>query len=186
MNPAIERKLITLGNKRFTRTLILTVTWLALVVAAFAVCVIALKRSLADPQSYLILLLGVPPFFPFGVHKVLLSKTFRATVVYNVHSTQFEGLEWAETHNRPTKVDILEIICRRDDGKEIAVTFKKDRFPNKGLHYAEGDRLLFVRGLKYPYRLSATDGAVFTCPLCGTTVEAHLLVCRKCRLDLNQ
>ncbi len=185
LNPNTEEKLITLGNKRYYRTLVLTIGWIVLVLTAFAAYMIALKRSFAEPQNYLILILCILPFFPLGAHKVLLSKTFYATVSYNVNATQFEGLEWAGTRNRPTKVDVLEITFKRDDGKEIMIAFKKDPFPTKGLHYGEGDRVLFVRGLKYPYKFPAAEGEKLTCPVCGTTVEAEQPVCRGCRLDFK-
>ena len=181
-----EQKLRSLGNKRYYRTLVLTIGWIVLVLTAFVAYMIALKRSFAEPQNYLILILCILPFFPFGAHKVLLSKTFYATVSYEVNATQFEGLEWAGTRNRPTKVDVLEITFRRDDGKEIAVAYKKHPYPGKGLHYADGDRVLFIRGLKYPYKLTAAPDEKRTCPLCGATVEAESLVCRGCRLDLTE
>ena len=184
-HPIVESKLISLGNRRYYRFLVPTLAWIVLVVAAFAVYMIAFQRSLAKPQGYAILISALIPFFPFGAHKVLLSKTFYATVSYNVNATQFEGLEWAGTRNRPTKVDVLEITCKRDDGKEIRVTFKKERFPGKGLHYSEGDRVLFVRGLKFPYKFPTAPGEKFTCPVCGTTVETEQPICRRCGADFN-
>ena len=179
-----EQKLRSLGNKRYYRTLVLTIGWIVLVLTAFVAYMIALKRSFAEPQNYLILLLAILPFFPFGAHKVLLSKTFYATVDYNVNTNQFEGLEWAGTRNRPEKVAVLEITFRRDDGKKITVAYKKNSYPGKGLHYADGDRVLFVRGLKYPCKLTAAEK--LTCPRCGTTVETESPVCRGCRLDLTE
>ena len=186
LTPNTKRKLISLGNKRYYRVLALTVAWLILVLAAFAVFMIRPKSSFAEPQNYIILILCLLPFFPFGAHKVLLSKTFYATVSYGVNATQFEGLEWAGTRNRPTKVDVLEITFKRDDGKEILIAFKKDPFPMKGLHYGEGDRVLFVRGLKYPYKFPAAEGEKLTCPVCGTTVESEQPVCKGCRLNLSE
>lgn len=183
---ACEKKLTSLGSKRYYHALILTAAWLTLVVAAFAVFVIARSRSFAQPQNYLILLLAILPFFPFGAHKVLRSKTFYATVVYTVNASQFEGLEWAGTRNRPTKVDVLEITFCRDDGKEIAVAYKKHPYPGKGLHYADGDRVLFIRGLKYPYKLTAAPGEKRTCPLCGATLEAEESACKGCGADLSE
>ena len=181
-----EQKLRSLGNKRYYRTLVLTIGWIVLVLTAFVAYMIALKRSFAQPQNYLILLLAILPFFPFGAHKVLRSKTFYATVVYTVNASQFEGLEWAGTRNRPTKVDVLEITFRRDDGKEIAVVYKKHPYPGKGLHYADGDRVLFIRGLKYPYKLTAAPGEKRTCPLCGATLEAEESACKGCGADLSE
>jgi hypothetical protein len=186
LNSTAEQKLRSLGNKRYYRTLILTVVWLVLVLAGFLAFMIVSKRSFADFRNYLILLLCLLPFFPFGAHKVLLSKTFYATVSYEVNATRFEGLEWAGTRNRPTKVDVLEITFKRDDGKEIMIAYKKNPYPGKGLHYADGTPVLFVRGLKYPYKCSAAEDTKFTCPACGTTVESDHPVCKGCRLDLTE
>ena len=186
LTPAAEQKLRSLGNKHYYRTLILTGIWLILVIAAFAVYMISSKRSFAEPQNYLVLILCILPFFPLGAHKVLFSKTFYATVSYGVHGTQFESLKWASPRNRPTKADVLELTFKRDDGKEIMISYKKSAYPGKGFHYAEGDRVLFVRGLKYPYKLPAAQAEKFTCPRCGTTVEADHPICRGCRLDLSE
>lgn len=182
LNSTAEQKLRSLGNKRYYRILVLTIGWIVLVLTAFVAYMIALKRSFAEPQNYLILILCILPFFPFGAHKILLSKTFYATVSYNVNATQFEGLEWAGTRNRPMKVDVLEITFKRDDGKEIMIAFKKDRFPMKGLLYSEGDRVVFVRGLKYPLKFPLTDEIKFTCPICGTIISDGL-VCKTCHYD---
>lgn len=187
LTPTAEAKLIALGNKRYYRTLALTVAWLIFVTAAFVVSVTLGKRSLAEPQSYLVLILWVLPFFPFGAHKVLFSKTFYATVSYGVNANQFESLKWAgHANHRPERVAVLEITFKRDDGKEITITYKKSTYPGKGFHYAEGDRVLFVRGLKYPYKLPAAEHEKLTCPACGTTVKAEEPVCKGCRLNLSE
>ena len=187
LNSTAEQKLRSLGNKRYYRTLILTVVWVALVLTGFLVFMIVSKRSFADFRNYLILLLCLLPFFPFGAHKILLSQTFYATVSYGVNANQFESLKWAGHNNhRPERVAVLEITFKRDDGKEITIAYKKSTYPGKGFHYAEGDRVLFVRGLKYPYKLPAAEHEKFTCPVCGTTVESEQPVCRGCHLDLSE
>ncbi len=185
LTPTAEAKLTALGNKRYYRTLALTVAWLIFVTAAFVVCVTLGKSSLAEPHSYLILVLWVLPFFPFGAHKILLSKTFYATVSYGVNANQFESLKYQSGWNVPQKVSVLEITFKRDDGKEITITYKKSTYPGKGFHYAEGDRVLFVRGLRFPCKLPCAEAEKFTCPLCGTTIEAETMVCRSCRTDLS-
>ena len=124
LTPAAEQKLRSLGNKRYYLTLILTLTWLILVIAAFAVYMISSKRSFAEPQNHLVLILCILPFFPLGAHKVLFSKTFYATVSYGVHGTQFESLKWASPRNRPTKAAVLELTFKRADGKEIMRIYK--------------------------------------------------------------
>ena len=185
LTPTAERKLISLGHKRYCRTLILTITWIILVLAAFAGSMILSHRSFADPQNYLILLLCILPFFPFGAHKVLFSKTFYATVSYNVHAEQFESLKWAGTRNRPERVAVLEITFQKDDGKEIMIAYKKSSYPMKGFHYSEGDRVFFVRGLKFPFKFPTAEAEKYTCPRCGTTMESDTMICRGCRGDFS-
>lgn len=184
--PTAEAKLTALGNKRYYRTLALTVAWLIFVTAAFVVSMSLGKHSWAEPRGYLVLILWILPFFPFGAHKVLLSKTFYATVSYGVNANQFESLKWAgHANHRPERVAVLEITFKRDDGKEITIAYKKSTYPGKGFHYAEGDRVLFVRGLRFPCKLPCAEAEKFTCPLCGTTMEAEAMVCRSCRTDLS-
>ncbi len=186
LDKSAEEKLIALGNKRYYRVLALTIAWIIFVPTALVITLITTNRSVADPRYYIPLILLVLPFFPFSAHKVLFSKTFYATVSYNVHETQFESLKWTNPRNRPERVDVVEITFKMDDGGEITITYKKDKFPLKGLHYNDGDRVFFVRGLKYPVEFPLTAGAKYTCPVCGTTVEAERPICKGCRLDLSE
>ena len=181
-----ENALISLGRKRYLRVLILTLGWTFFLPVALVITLIATNRSVADPRYYIPLILWVLPFFPFSAHKVLFSKTFYATVSYNVHETQFESLKWSNPRNRPERVDVVEITFRKDKGGEITVAYKKDRFPLKGLHFEDGDRVFFVRGLKYPVEFPLTGKDKVTCPVCGTTIETENLVCRGCRLNLTE
>ena len=182
-----ERKLIALGNKRYYCTLALTVAWIILVLAGFAIFMITTKRSFNNFRNYLFLILCVLPFFPFGAHKVLFSKSFYATVSYGIHGNQFESLKWAGNLNRrPEQVAVLEITFKKDNGKEIVIAYKKSTYTGKGFHYSEGDRVFFVRGLKYPYKFPAIGGEKFTCPVCGTTIKTEQPVCSGCRLDYTK
>jgi hypothetical protein len=180
-----ERKLIALGHKRFYRVLALTVAWISFVIAVFILFVINEERSFADLHNYIILLLCILPFFPFSAHKTLFSKTFYATVSYTVNETQFDTLRQAYVSNRPEVVNVLEVTYEKDNGKKFALTYKKDKYLVEGLHYDEGDRVFFVRGLKYPLKFPITEGKEFTCPVCGHTVSAEDTVCKSCRLDFT-
>ena len=186
LDKSTEEKLIALGNKRYYRTLALTIAWIVFVPTALVITLITTNRSVADPRYYIPLILLVLPFFPFSAHKVLLSKTFYATVSYNVHETQFESLKWTNPRNRPERVDVLEITFKKDDGGEITIAYKKDRFPLKGFHFEDGDRMFFARGLKYPLEFPIMRKDKITCPICGTTIEAERPVCRGCNLDLTE
>ena len=186
LHKSTEAKLISLGRKRHLRILLLTLGWTVFVPVALVITLISTDRSVADPRYYIPLILWVLPFFPFSAHKVLFSKTFYATVSYNVHETQFESLKWSNPRNRPERVDVVEITFRKDEGGEITVAYKKDRFPLKGLHFEDGDRVFFVRGLKYPVEFPLTGKDKITCPVCGTTIETESPVCRGCRLDLTE
>lgn len=178
-----ERKLIALGNKRFYRVLALTIAWIVLVIAGFIMFVINEGRSFADFHNYIILLLCILPFFPFSAHKTLFSKTFYATVAYTVNETQFDTLRQAYVSNRPEVINVLEVTYEKDNGKKFALAYKKDKYLVEGLHYDEGDRVFFARGLKYPMEFPLPEGKEFKCPICGRTVTADSKVCGRCKTD---
>ena len=178
-----ERKLIALGNKRFYRVLVLTVAWILFVIIGFITFVLNEGRSFTDAQNYVILLFCVLPFFPFSVHKTLFSKTFYATVSYTVNETQFDTLRQAYVSNRPEVVNVLEVTYIKDDGKRFTRVYKKDKYLMEGLHYDEGDRVIFIRGLKYPMEFPLPEGKEFKCPICGRTVTADSKVCGRCKMD---
>ena len=178
-----ERKLISLGNKRFYKVLALTVAWIVFVIAGFIMFVINEERSFADLHNYIILLLCILPFFPFGAHKTLFSKTFYATVAYTVNETQFDTLRQAYVSNRPEVVNVLEVTYEKDNGKKLTLAYKKDKYLVEGLHYDEGDRVFFARGLKYPMEFPLPEGKEFKCPVCGRTVNPDEKVCSRCKTD---
>ena len=156
LNKKIENRLIVLGNKKYRKTLLLTLAWVYLVLVFFVVFIIRSERSFAEIRNYIVLLLWIVPFFPFSAHKVLFSKTFYATVAYKVN------------------------------GKKFTVTYKKDIYLMDGLHYVADDRVYFVRGLKYPFRFPIDTTRDHTCPVCGRTIEAGESTCKRCALNLKE
>ena len=78
LNKNAELRLIKLGNRRYYRTLVLTVGWIVLVVVAWLCVMMGGKYSFARVPSYLPLLLCILPFFPFSASSVLFSKMMRA------------------------------------------------------------------------------------------------------------
>jgi hypothetical protein len=181
-----ENILVSLGNRKYYITLLLTVLWIAFVIVFFVVFMVGTDRSFSDSRNYVILFLCVLPFFPFSVQKVLLSKNFYATVSYAVHTTQFESLKNASGIQRPERVASLEVIYKKDDGKQFTVVYKKTTYPMGGLCFSEGDRVFFARGLKYPFKLPMQENEEYTCPVCGKTIEAGLTVCTRCRSDFSK
>lgn len=182
LNKNTESKLIALGNKRYYRAWILTVAWILFVLVAFLLFMIKNQRSFFEIRNYILLVFCVLPFFPFSAHKILFSRSFYATVAYAVHSVQFESLKSAKVE----RVAVLEVTYKKDSGKEFTVVYKKNNFLMKGLHYDEGDRVFFVRGLKYPFEFPICNGKERTCPICGSTIEAEETACKRCRLDFSK
>ncbi len=177
-----ERKLIALGNKRYYRALILTALWIFFVLAAFVVFMLTDHRDFSELRNYILLAFVVLPFFPFSAHKILFSKSFYATVVYSVHSNQLESLK----SMRVDAVAVLEVTYRKDNGKEFAVAYKKDKYLVEELHYEEGDRVFFVRGLKYPFEFPFREGKGYTCPGCGRLIVADEAICGRCHFDFSE
>lgn len=182
LNKKIENKLIALGNKRYKKTLLLTLAWIYLVLVFFVIFIMRTERSFAEIRNYIILLLCVIPFFPFSAHKVLFSKTFYATVAYKVNSLQMK----TSGTSKVEKVPVLEVTFKKDNGEKFTATYKKDIYLMDGLHYVAGDKVYFVRGLKYPFRFPIDTTRDHTCPVCGRTIEAGESTCKRCALNLKE
>ena len=181
LDEKIEQKLIDIGNKRYYRAMIFTIAWILIVIVSWVLFMLFGSKSFSLTKNYAPLILCVIPFF-FTL-KILLSKTFYATVNYTVDSTQFQQLKEAYVRYRPETVEVLEVKFKKDDGKEFTIHYKKKNYVMDGIHYDSGDRVLFVRGLKYPLELPLTDEKERTCPVCGRTIESKNTVCKRCDFD---
>ncbi len=133
--------------------------------------------------NYIPLVLCVIPFF--FTYKILSSKTFYATVNYTIDSTQFQQLKEAYVRDRPETVEVLEVRFKKDDEKEFTIQYKKKNYVMDGIHYDSGDRVLFVRGLKYPIEIPITAAIERTCPVCGRTLESQKMICKRCNFDFS-
>ena len=182
LNKKIENKLIALGNKRYKKTLLLTLAWIYLVLVFFVLFIIRSERSFAEIRNYIVLLLAIIPFVPFGAHKVLFAKTFYATVCYKINSQHLKISGTSKTE----KIPVLEITYKKDNGKKFTVAYKMDIFLMDGLHYVADDRVFFVRGLKYPFKFPVNNEKDYTCPVCGRTVYAGETTCKRCDLNLKE
>ena len=124
LDPKIEARFIALGNKRYYRTLVLTAVWILLVIAAFLVFVISTERSFADLGNYLILLLCIIPFFPFSAHKILLSKSFYASVSLATDDALYDELRKAYMSNRFDVENVRSVTFQKDSGEKFTVSYK--------------------------------------------------------------
>ena len=181
-----EDRLVAIANKRYYRVLLLSICWIVVLLFCWFAFMIFGERSFSLIANYIPLIFLVIPFFPFSAHKVIFSKTFYATVDHKVSYTQFQQLKEAYVSGRPDTVEALSIKFRSDDGKEFSLIYKKKNYVMDGIHYGEGDRVLFVRGLKYPFKLPITDAVERTCPVCGRTVGISQRVCAKCKFDYSK
>ena len=186
LDKSTESKLISIGNKKYYRTAMLTIGYIALVIVFWLFFMIFFNRSFELIINYIPLFICILPFFPFLVHKTLFSKTFYATVNYTVNSTQFQQLKEAYVRERPETVDVLEIKFKKDDGKEFAIIYRKKNDITNGIHYESGDRVLFVRGLKYPFKFPINNTAERTCSICGRTVDIKSMTCKRCKFDYSE
>ena len=183
LDKKIEQKLIDIGNKRYYQVMLLTIAWSILVVIFWLLFMILGSHSFLFIANYVPLVLCALPYF--FTWKILLSKTFYATVNYTVNSTQFQQLKEAYVRDRPETVDVLEVRFKKDDGKEFTTQYKRKNYVMDGIHYDSGDRVLFVRGLKYPIVLPITGAIERTCPVCGRTLEAQQMTCKRCNFDFS-
>ncbi|MBQ1981868.1 MAG: hypothetical protein II229_01410 [Clostridia bacterium] len=180
LDRSVEARLIAIGTRRYYGVTLVTVAWIAAVISQWLFIMISENYSFASVQKYISLVLCAIPFLPFTAHKVLFSKTFYATVDHRIKCTQMRYLK-----GRDTK-EALCIYFIKDNGKKLSVIYQLKDYVMEGLHCQDGDRVLFIRGLKYPLKFPKTDTAEFTCPVCGRTVRADSGTCKQCKFDYSQ
>jgi hypothetical protein len=106
-------------------------------------------------------------------------------VAYTVNVTQNDSLRnaYVSQKNALEVVNVLEVTYTRDSGEKFAVVYKMDDSLVNDLHFDEGDRVYFVRGLKYPIEFPLPEGKDFKCPVCGRSVHAESQTCDRCKTN---
>ena len=94
LDKSTESKLISIGNKKYYRTAMLTIGYIALVIVFWLFFMIFFNRSFELIINYIPLFICILPFFPFLVHKTLFSKTFYATVNYTVNQVDLTRMSF--------------------------------------------------------------------------------------------
>lgn len=184
LDRSTEARLIAIGNKRYYKAVTFTIVWSVIIGTFWLAFMLLGNRSFTLIANYLPLLLCFFPFF--FTYKTLFSKTFYATVDHKTDYTQFQQLKEAYVHNRFDTVEALSVKFKKDNGKDLTIVYKKKNYVLEGIHYNDSDRVLFVRGLKYPIKFPITDTEERTCPICGRTIHIGYAECPRCKFDYSE
>lgn len=183
----IENKLTALGNKKYCKALILTIAWIGLMMTAWIFFTIKSERSFDDPSNFIYPLLCVLPFFPFKVQSILMTKTFYATVASAKFSSKYKTVTGPMTWTQTKELEVLaaEVLFKGDNGEKYTVTYKEASVLANDIYYKQGDRVLVIRGLKYPVKYPIPDTEEYICPVCGNFIKVGKKSCGWCKADFS-
>ena len=187
LDPNTERKLLRLGNKKYFKTLALTILWCVGVLSAGAVWAILSERPINSPSNFIFPLLCILPFYPLKVHKLLRTRTFYGKVESAKYSSQYKTTTGPITWNQAKELEFLtaDVVFKGNHGEKFVVTYKESSVLSKDIYYKQDDRVLVIRGLKYPVKLPIPDDAEYICPVCGNFIKPGEKRCQWCRSDFS-
>ena len=185
--PETERKLLALGNRRDFRVLALTIGWILLVLAAWLYTAFHFARGFTSPSHFVFPLLWVLPFYPLRVQNTLCGKTFYANVVSAKYSSTYKALTGPMTWKqmREMEVSTADVVFDGDHGERLRNTYKERSVLANEIYYKPGDRVLVLRGLKYPVKYPIPDNAEYLCPVCGNFIKPGRRRCPWCKANFE-
>lgn len=182
-----EAKLLKLGRKKYAKTLILTILWILLVLAAWIFYMVKMNRAWNTPSAFAYPLLCLLPFFPFRVHKTLFSKTFYGTVESARFSVVHKAVSGPITYSQAKELEIVtaDVVFRGDKGEKRSAAYREASVLAHDLYYKKDDRVLVIRGLKYPVKYPIPEAEEYLCPVCGNFIKPGKRTCRWCKADFS-
>lgn len=182
-----EQKLILLGRKKYTKVLTLTILWIVGVLTAGIVWTLAAAKPLNSPSNFIYPLLCLLPFYPFRVHKILFTRTFYGKVETAKFQNKFKTTTGPVTWNQAKELEILaaEVVFKGDKGEKYAVVYKENSVLSNEIYYKPRERVLVIKGLKYPVKYPIPDDAEYICPVCGNFIKPGKRLCGWCKADFS-
>ncbi len=187
LDPNTERKLLKLGNKKYSKTLALTILWCVGILSVGAVWTILSERPINSPSNFIYPMLCILPFYPFKVHKLLRTRTFYGKVKSAKYSSRYKTTTGPITWNQAKELEVLtaEVVFRGDHGEKFVTTYKESSVLSKEIYYKQDDRVLVIQGLKYPVKLPIPEDAEYLCPVCGNFIKPGKKRCGWCKSDFS-
>ncbi len=132
-------------------------------------------------------LLCILPFYPLKVQKTLLTKTFYGKVAYAKFSSNYKTATGPITWNQAKELEMLtaEVLFTGDHGEKYRVTYKESSVLANEIYYKQDDRVLVIRGLKYPVKYPIPDEEQYLCPVCGNFIKPGKKHCQWCKSDFS-
>lgn len=180
-----EDKLIQIGRRKYIRAIVLTALWFVLVIFAWIYLTDKFNRSLTEPSSFVYPLLLVLPFYPFRVYEIFKTKTFYGEITTAKYGRRVRAtgdfMTWKQANSMEEQ--FAEIVVMGDSGKSFTTKLTKGSILHDEIFYKPGDRVLVVRGLKYPIKCPIPKDEEYICPSCGNFVHAGRCSCSWCKSD---
>lgn len=180
-----EKRLIALGNKKFIKTLLLTIGWTAAVLYLWYLYVISFERSFTHPTCFAFPLLLILPYFPFQAHKILFGKTFYGRVMSAKYRMRRKWITLTVAEMRNAEYQTADVRFVGRDGEIVQINYKQKSILAKNIYYKPDDYIFFVRGLRYPVRYPIPDDQEQICPSCGSFMKAGKRRCGWCKADFS-
>ncbi len=184
-----EKKLLALGRKKYLKTLFLTIAWFLLVIALWVGITRATGRDLLEPSSCLYTLLLILPFYPLRVQRVLFTKTFYGKVGVVKMANQnksITGLVTSAQIQKEMEEQGVLVQFNGDRGERYTVYYREQSIlANHELYYQPGDRVLVIRGLRFPVKYPIPEDAPYVCPVCGHQIKIGHRNCGWCKADFR-
>ncbi len=190
LHPREERKLKALCRRKLIKAWGFTVLWYAAVIAGWAYITVTMNRPVLDPGLIVYLALFILPFYPFRVHRTLFSKSFYANVGAVKYADDLKLVQGAvmrggRTIARAYEREVLSVTFHGDNGDKITVLYNEHNVRADGGYYKFGDRVLVLKGLKYPVKVPLPEDERMICPVCGLFIPKGERHCSWCNADFK-
>ncbi len=186
-DPRTERKLKALGQRNYIKTLCLTLLWFALVAVAWFLLIPHSGGSPTEPSSFIFPLLLILPFSPFHAHRVLFGKTFYGKVVLAQAESKPQGISAGgvplyRTAGKAFYATAEHVVVVGGNGERLDTFYREPTILGMD-YYQKGDRVLVIRGLRYPVKCPIPEDVPYVCPSCSHHINIGQRRCGWCKAE---
>ena len=183
---AQEVRLKALGKRQQIRVCIFTILWTIAVVGLWLWYILSSGRALTDFTSVFVLVLLSLPFLLFGVHKTLFGKSYYADVTDTRYDQRMKNVGALSTRREfaDAEIEVAVITLKTDEKETIRLEFSEESVKANSIYYKTGDRIMKIKGLKFPIKCPLDSVDRILCPKCGNFMKEGKIRCGYCKTEL--
>jgi len=172
-HPREERKLRALCRRKLIKAWALLALWYAAVMGGWGYMTVTMNRPMLGADTFVYLILLALPFFrPFRVHRILFAKTFYANVGQVKYTEDLKVVQGAvmrrgRTVARAYEREVVSVTFHGDNGERETIVYNEHNVRGDNCYYKYGDRVLVLKGLRYPVKVPLPETEKMLCPVCG-------------------